>query len=200
MDSGLIYSFVTYYCLLAILMPRIFHPLEKNFVAKAVVLIVPVILLLIPVNGMPIIYYLRGAFGDLSIFTICLLVAGLSNQYFKFTLLDKTSLNIFYYFIFFSGCLFYITSLGIGQFDPYSIGYLQTALPITLLAFSLINVFRNDYNLGVLLVLPVIAFYLEILESTNAWDYVLDPFLWLYAGGISIGNYVASIKKKHLPS
>ena len=78
--------------------------------------------------------------------------------------------------------LLYPLALGISPFDPYALGYHGRVRGL-LVALALVAVFawwRGRLLLLLALLLGVGAFRLEALESTNLWDYLLDP--WLAAG------------------
>ena len=76
------------------------------------------------------------------------------------------------------GMLLYPLSLGLGNFDPYSQGWSFSLLfPIAALTTILLLCQQNGF--GFLLLLSVIAYDLQLLESNNFLDYLVDPLYWL---------------------
>lgn len=181
MNSALIYSFISYYLVLVLIFIFFTKSISNKSVANSISILLPVFILAIPVNELPGLYYIRGAFGDLSILTSSLVTVALLGKFFKFKFLETESTQALYIFIFILGLLFYVTSLGVGKFDLYVLGYSQTAVPMILLTLSLLRFLKDEFNLGFLLVLPVLIFNTGLLESNNVWDYALDPFLWIYS-------------------
>ena len=77
-----------------------------------------------------------------------------------------------------SGLLLYPLALGVGKFDPYTWGWRFTPLFVAgAILTSILILKRNRF--GLLLLLSIIAYRLRLLESTNYWDYVVDPFYCL---------------------
>jgi len=194
-DSALIYSFFTYYIVLAILLQWLTHSFNNRRLANSLTLFTPFLILIIPFSGLPVFYYLRGMTGDLSVITVMILSGVIISKFYNIEILNKNSADYFYFTVFVTGTIFYTTSLGYGQFDPYGLAYGSLILPSGLLIFSALLIWKKQYGLVMLLVIPVIAYEIGILESNNIWDYLLDPFLWLYATGRTIKYLVRTIKK-----
>ena len=72
-------------------------------------------------------------------------------------------------------------ALGLGPVDPYAFGYAPLGMTILLSLASVLTWFRGGRDLAVVLLLPIVAFNLQLLESNNLWDYLLDPILLAYA-------------------
>ncbi|MFV1993088.1 MAG: hypothetical protein ACC635_04220, partial [Acidiferrobacterales bacterium] len=159
------------------------HSFNNRRLANSLTLFTPLLILIIPVSGLPVFYYIRGFTGDLSIITAVLLSSVIGNQFFRFRIFDKESAEYFYAVLFVVGTIFYITSLGYGQFDPYGLAYGSLIIPVGLLAVMALLLWKNKIWIIILLSIPLFAYYLGILESNNIWDYLIDPFLWLYATG-----------------
>lgn len=194
-DSTQVYSFYTYYIVLAILLQGWSRSFDNRRLANSLTLFAPLLILIIPFSGLPVVYYLRGFTGDLSIITAILLSAVLARKFYKFEILNKKTAGYFYSAIFIIGAFFYITSLGYGQFDPYGLAYGSLVIPFTLLASSILLAWKKQYELAVLLVVPIIAYETGLLESNNIWDYMLDPFLWVYATTRTFKYLFGTIKK-----
>ena len=194
-DSALIYSFFTYYIVLAIILRSLTSSFYNKRLVNSLTLFAPLLILIIPFSGLPIVYYLRGATGDLSVITVILLSGVITGKFYKFEILNKNSADYFYITVFVIGSIFYITSLGYGQFDPYGLAFESLLIPFGLLACAVLLIWKKQYGLALLLIVPVIAYESGLLESNNIWDYVLDPFLWVYAA-IRVFRYANGIIKK----
>lgn len=70
--------------------------------------------------------------------------------------------------------VFYPMALGLVRFDPYALGWGTIWMPATLWAISLGLVWSRN-RFGLVLAAAVLAFDLRLLESTNLWDYLIDP-------------------------
>jgi hypothetical protein len=82
----------------------------------------------------------------------------------------------------FGGLAFYPAALGLTNSDPYAWGY-DSPLLVALFVLSLVAVFYERFLPALCMTGAVAAFTLGIYESTNLWDYLVDPFLTVYALG-----------------
>jgi hypothetical protein len=76
------------------------------------------------------------------------------------------------------GLALYPPALGVGSIDPYAWGWSSSPLFAAAGALTawLIST-RNRF--GILLLAAVVAYQLRLGESTNYWDYLIDPIYWL---------------------
>ncbi len=78
----------------------------------------------------------------------------------------------------FSGLVLYPFALGVGPSDPYASGWRFSALFVAVgILCILLIAMRNRF--GLLLLLSIAAQRLRLFESTNYWDYIVDPFYFL---------------------
>jgi hypothetical protein len=79
-------------------------------------------------------------------------------------------------------------ALGLSAFDPYALGFAGPARGL-LLVLSLLALFAW-WGGRILLLLAILlgigAYRLGLLESSNLWDYLLDPWLAVAAAGFTI--------------
>jgi hypothetical protein len=76
---------------------------------------------------------------------------------------------------------FYPLALGYGMFDPYVWGYGSLGLLISVIVFAVLCGV-SGWTKGIwLMSFAIIAWTVRWHESTNLWDYILDPFLALWA-------------------
>lgn len=89
-----------------------------------------------------------------------------------------------------AGILLYPMALGLGGFDPYGLGFGPTWLLVPLLLFTLWLLYRQN-RFGAILVACILAYNMRLLESSNLWDYLLDP---LYVGSALIHHTIHWIR------
>lgn len=166
----------------ALLRFLILFNLKKSMVS--ILLLLFFFLTFVSMDGYSINQYFRGIFNDLSISSLILAM------YYLFTynqppIQTHSILRI----IALSGVLFYPLALGFGPIDPYAWGYFNnihayTAPLLLLLAlFILLTYAFYKKDLMTLICLPgaSLAFQLNLLESRNLWDYLLDPLIFIFA-------------------
>lgn len=78
------------------------------------------------------------------------------------------------------GLLLYPAALGFFAYDTYSFGYTRS-MAWCVLGISGIAVFCRQQLLGICLAASVVAHLLHVHESSNLWDFLIDPWLWLTA-------------------
>ncbi|MEI6182291.1 MAG: hypothetical protein WCP25_03200 [Polynucleobacter sp.] len=123
---------------------------------------------------LPLSAYVRGVIGDLSIVTTLLLWTSLLSVK-KFTPL------VFKFAIACIAITFYPLALGLGMIDPYAWGYGSTLFFIAVLLFAAVCGLAN-WNKGVwIIAIAILAWAAHWHESANLWDYLLDPFLAVWA-------------------
>ena len=84
-------------------------------------------------------------------------------------------------------------ALGLGGFDPYEWGWPFSPLFIAVGALTAWLMWRQN-RFGVVLLIAALAFQLELLESSNYWDYLLDPIYSLVSIGWLAGRLAASTR------
>ena len=123
---------------------------------------------------LPLSAYVRGVTGELSIVTMLLLWATLLPANRKTPLAFIAAISIV-------AIVFYPLALGYGMFDPYAWGYGSLGFLISVIVFAFLCG-MTGWTKGVwLLSLAIIAWTVRWHESANLWDYILDPFLALWA-------------------
>jgi len=78
---------------------------------------------------------------------------------------------------------FYPLALGVGMLDPYAWGYGSIFLLAGVLITAFVAWLAGSNRIAIILALAILAWTVGWHESTNLWDYVLDPFLGLWAIG-----------------
>jgi len=123
---------------------------------------------------LPLAAYVRGVTGDLSIVTLLLLWSSL-------LLSTKPTPILFKFAVVLLALSFYPFALGLGMIDPYAWGYGSIAFFIGVLAFALVCALLNWVKGVWIIAIAIIAWAAHWHESANLWDYVLDPFLAVWA-------------------
>ena len=133
-------------------------------------------LALAPLGGLPLAGYVRGVTGDLSVTTLVLLAVGfLGGVEPK----ERRALSVFVVL----GALFlYPMALGLGSFDPYRLGFVPSGLLAALFVVAVLAWLRQFHVLLLCILVAVSSHALELMESWNLWDYLVDP--WLVAASI----------------
>jgi hypothetical protein len=141
-------------------------PRRRRWVAAAVFA-----LAWMPIGSLPLAGYARGVTGDLSVTTLVWLVVGLLGA------AGSSEKRAWSGVVALAAVCLYTTSLGWGSLDLYRLGYQPVAL-LALLAFVAATAwFRQHYVVLLCVVAAVAGHALELMESSNLWDYVVDPWV-----------------------
>ena len=120
-------------------------------------------------------YIMFGAFGSLSIATLCLLL------YFIYAELThnnepyRINPSVFLILVFMAALL-YLSLFGYITFDVYSWGYYPTWMLVLYLACQIFFSIRSRL-FAILWLIALIAFIFKMQSSNNLWDYLFDPLL-----------------------
>ena len=139
------------------------------------------IVALIPFGGLPLAAYVRGVIGDLSVTSLALLVLAILNRLTGCRPFDAPARFVLLLLIALAAFGLYPLALGIGYFDPYRLGYGNPLFMGMLLIIALAACFRRLPAIALIIALAVFAWSIGWYESTNLWDYLLDPLLAIYA-------------------
>ena len=152
------------------------------FVAKVLLVLLIGNILFWPLGmSLPLVAYVRGVTGDLSIVLTLLLWSSLLPSHKPTSLIFKFAVAII-------ALCFYPFALGLGMIDPYAWGYGSIAFLVAVLFFALLCGLAN-WSKGVwIIAITIIAWAAHWHESANLWDYLLDPFLAIWAIGACIGT------------
>lgn len=153
---------------------------NRSFVLRVVALLIlsniffwPIDFLGVPLE-LPLAAYVRGATGDLSVLTLLLLWSSLLPNQKATPLGFKVTILCF-------AVVFYPAALGYGMLDPYAWGYHSYILLSGVLIFTVMCGFAG-WTKGVwILSIAIIAWSVHWHESTNLWDYLIDPLLVIWA-------------------
>ena len=134
--------------------------------------------LVVPINEVPVFYYLRSFYiGDLSITSTLFFCAYIIQSRGKKVLFQSAELKQLTLLVVLGGLFLYPLALGLGQLDPYRLGYQPQIMLFILFFVGLYFWYKQYYFLVLVLTSVVLCFNLRLLESNNLWDYLLDPLL-----------------------
>ncbi len=161
---------------------------------RAGLLIAAVALASVPLWGVSLAGFVRGISGDLSMTTVAFLLLALLHAFLGQPLVDERNRIGALQVVALAALLFYPLALGLGMFDPYRLGYGSLWLVAALLALAAWASLRQSTLLAICIALAVAAWSVGWYESTNLWDYLLDPWLALYAFA-ALGKHWLSVWK-----
>jgi hypothetical protein len=131
-------------------------------------------LALIPLaDGISAAMALRALWGDPSVTTLQLLALSLAGRPAKISRAPAAAVALF-------GIVFYVLALGLGDFDPYRLGYPgwpALALAAGLAVAALLAWRRGQPLYAWLLAVDLAVFSAGLPESANLWDSLFDPLL-----------------------
>jgi hypothetical protein len=152
-------------------------PLPK----RAAVLGAALIALSVPLWSLSLPSFVRGITGDLSISAVLLLALALLRALSGRELVEQANRHSMLAVVAIAAVLFYPFALGFSAFDPYRLGYGNLWFMAVLLGFAIWSSLRYSTFLAVCIALGVAAWSAGWYESPNLWDYLLDPWLAIYA-------------------
>ena len=152
-----------------------FSPNPFPFAVKVFLVLLIGNLLFWPMGmNLPLVAYVRGVAGDLSVVLTLLLWSSLLPS-------SKPAPLAFKFAVAIITLCFYPFALGLGMIDPYAWGYGSIAFLVVVLFFALVCGLAN-WSKGVwIIAIAIIAWAAHWHESANLWDYLLDPFLAIWA-------------------
>ena len=134
----------------------------------------PIFTLVLPLE-LPLAAYVRGFTGELSITSMLLLwTAYFSPKEIHVPAAMKVWIALV-------AVAFYPLALGVGMLDPYAWGYGSIALLVAVIAIGLVALLMGSNRIAIILAIAILAWAAGWHESSNLWDYILDPFLGLWA-------------------
>ena len=131
-----------------------------------------------PVGGLPLARWMISFNANFSIPLTAILLYKVLESSFGVKLLDKNTLLTCWVFSLTAGVILYPMALGLSRFDPYQAGWGFSWLFVVVCGVTiLLLIMKNRF--AVILIAAILAHNLRLLESTNLWDYLVDPFMVL---------------------
>jgi len=131
-----------------------------------------------PMGGLPLARWMISFNANFSISLTAILFCKVLESYFGVKLLDKNALLTCWVFSLTAGVILYPMALGLSRLDPYLAGWGFSWLFVVVCGVTiLLLIMKNRF--AVVLIAAILAHNLCLLESTNLWDYLVDPFMVL---------------------
>jgi hypothetical protein len=163
---------------------------------KAGVLLGVFVAISIPFWGLSLAGFVRGITGDLSIATLVLLLLALVRALSGKVVLDDVNRHKTLQAFAITAILFYPFALGFTMLDPYRLGYGNLWFMVALLGLAIWSSLRYSAFFAVCIALGVAAWSLGWYESTNLWDYLLDPWLAIYVWVVQGKYWLARLRER----
>ena len=148
----------------------------------------------IPVTGSNAWLWINGAVGELSIVSLLFLTGFVLRSLVGCSLIESQTRVNLYFLILLTGSMLYPATLGLSQFDPYSLGY-DVGMTLLLLSLSILYWIFKQQQVAIILLLVVAAGEAGLLSSLNTWDYLVDPLLWICSPVILIIMFVGGLRQ-----
>lgn len=158
------------------------------------------IALAIPFGGLSVAEVVRGITGDLSIVTLALLLLPLmlprTNGRAPSRAKILSEFNLTLLLLVCAAVALYPMALGVGMFDPYRPGFGNLWFIAGLLFMASAAWIRGYALIALSLSLAVLAWSVGWYESNNIWNYLLDPWVSIYALGLFIKRAISITAKR----
>jgi hypothetical protein len=147
----------------------------------AILLFTTAVIFAVPLPQLPLSGYVRGGVGDLSITSLVLLVSNLLRALKGWPNIRQTEKEVMLTLIALASLFLYPMALGFGSFDPYRLGYGDPRFLSVLFFFAITAWLFRLSLISICIGLAVLAYAIGWYESNNIWDYLLDPWVSIYA-------------------
>ncbi|MFN7094980.1 MAG: hypothetical protein ACK4M7_06420 [Burkholderiales bacterium] len=145
-------------------------------------ILIAIFVVWVPVyNNFSLVRICRGELGDLSLTSLIVLTHFQLQKIYPCGDLKTVPLS-FAWLLGIAGLLLYLSTLGIIPVDLYSWGYFPRLLLGLFILAELVLWWSSKLNAWFWLI-ALIAFLLKLQSSSNLWDYIFDPILWLISVG-----------------
>lgn len=155
---------------------------------KKVLTLACFLVLWLPVGDaqLPILAYIRGISSDLSITLVVLACLGLRQRLSGRCVVYSREHTVVLAVVAVAALFLYPLALGWGDWDAYRPGWGAPGMWAGLLFVSLLAWVCGLRLLPTLVGLALLAWTAGMLESTNLWDYLMDPWLAVFAASYCV--------------
>ena len=129
------------------------------------------------VAHLPVAAYVRGVTSDLSVSLVVVVTLNLFSRLFSLKLFDRRERQAVFYVVAATALFLYPLALGWGDWDAYRLGWGSAAMWAGLLLVCVVCWVAKLRLLPLLIGLVIASWTANLMESTNLWDYLFDPWL-----------------------
>ena len=126
---------------------------------------------------LPVAAYLRGVTSDFSVSLVVLAALHLFSRLFSLKLFDRREGQAVFYVVAATAFFLYPLALGWGDWDAYRPGWGSAGMWAVLLLVCVACWVAGLRLLPLLIALAMASWTAQLMESTNLWDYLFDPWL-----------------------
>jgi len=154
--------------------------------------------LLIPVERVAVARWISGINANFSVSLLAALIVAVCERAFARTWFSSRDWDACWIFGAVGGLALYPLALGLSGFDPYEWGWHVSPL-FAIMAVLTGWLLWKQIRFGFVLLLAAAAFQLHLLESTNYWDYLLDPIYVLVSFVVLIRRPLSARAARRVP-
>lgn len=160
-----------------------------------ILVLISAVIAVTPVGGLPLARWMISFNANFSISLTAILFYKVTEISFGVKLLDKNALLTCWVFSLTAGVILYPMALGLGRFDPYQAGWGFSWLFVVVCGVTiLLLIMKNRF--AIVLIAAILAHNLRLLESTNFWDYLVDPFMVLVSCIVLSSRFLRKLSKR----
>ena len=126
---------------------------------------------------LPVAAYLRGVTSDFSVSLVVLAALNLLSRLSGLKLFDRRECQTVFYAVAATALFLYPLALGWGDWDAYRPGWGSAEMWAVLLLVCVACWVAGLRLLPLLTALAIASWTAQLMESTNLWDYLFDPWL-----------------------
>ncbi|RYX97658.1 MAG: hypothetical protein EOO28_02120 [Comamonadaceae bacterium] len=133
---------------------------------------------------LPLVAYVRGITSDFSVTLVLLATIGILQRWTGRVVFGAREKHAAYAVLAVGAVALYPLAMGWGDHDPYRAGWGSAALWTLLLALTVASWIRGLRLLPLLVAAGLLSWSAGMMESTNLFDYLLDP--WIAVGALAV--------------
>ncbi|HLB34821.1 MAG: hypothetical protein A3F67_04325 [Verrucomicrobia bacterium RIFCSPHIGHO2_12_FULL_41_10] len=153
-------------------------------------------ILALPIHGLSIARWVTSFSSSFSIPLVGLLGVGIIEQSFSKRIFSSRNWTGAWFFGAAASLVLYPSALGLSRFDTYVWGWNFSPLMIGVALITVILLWQKN-RFGILLLFSLASFHLHVQESTNLWDYLIDPIYAVIAILMVIKKINSKVKSRH---
>lgn len=145
--------------------------------------------------GLPLLAYVRGVLSDFSVTSVLLSLLWIGQRLGVIPPAWRAEKQVTYAVLMLGAALLYPTALGLGDWDAYRLGWGAPGFFMSLSLLALSSFLIGWRRLPLLISAALMAWSLGLLESSNLWDYLIDPWLACVAIAASLKSGLGLLRQ-----